>query len=133
MLRPGGPLPESIARLLHRRTSFIDRYVFPDGELVPPAQLIAPAEAVGFELRDVESLREHYAQTLRHWVRNLERVQGRAQEIVGETTYRVWRLYMAEAAHAFASGQIGVVQLLLGKRDAGGARRLPPTRADLYT
>lgn len=131
-LSTGGPLRESIARLLHRRTSFIDRYVFPDGELVRTAQLIAPAEAVGFELRDVESLREHYARTLRHWVRNLEHVQERALETVGETNYRVWRLYMAGAAHAFDSGQIGVVQLLLGKRDAEGALRIPPTRADLY-
>lgn len=125
---PGGRL----ARKARRWASFIERYVFPDAELVPPAALIAPAEAAGFETRDVESLREHYALTLRHWVRRLEERQDVAVALVGEPAYRVWRLYMAGSAHVFASGRVGIVQVLFAKADGSGQARLPLTRGDLY-
>jgi cyclopropane-fatty-acyl-phospholipid synthase len=111
---------------------FIDRYVFPDGELVPLATVVAAAEAAGFETRDVESLREHYAETLRHWVRRLESRSSEARALVGETTFRVWRLYMAASAHAFRTARIGVVQLLLARPTADGTCCHPRTRADLY-
>ena len=111
---------------------FIDRYVFPDGELVSLASAVGVAEAAGFETRDVESLREHYAETLRHWVRRLERRSEDARALVGDATLRVWRLYMAASAHAFQTARIGVVQLLLARPTADGQCCHPRTRADLY-
>lgn len=94
--------------------------------------MIALGEQAGFETRDVESLREHYALTLRHWVRRLEARHLEAAALVGEQTYRVWRLYMAAVARGFATGKIGVVQTLLCKPDPHGTSGLPLTRADLY-
>jgi cyclopropane-fatty-acyl-phospholipid synthase len=147
LLRPGGLFlnhgivslgrrPSALARRLGRPIerwgSFIERYVFPDGELVSPAEMIRPAEVAGFEVRDAESLREHYARTLRHWVSRLEAHRDEAIAMVGEPTYRIWRIYMAGSAASFAVGRTGIVQILLGKRDASGAIRLPATRADLY-
>ena len=111
---------------------FVWRYVFPDGELVTPGEVIALAEAARFETRDVESLREHYAQTLRHWVWRLEANHKEAVRLVGEQTYRVWRLYMAGCARAFATGRIGIIQTLLSKPTPDGSSNLPLTRADLY-
>lgn len=124
-------LADRLTRRLWRRGEFLDRYVFPDGELVTLADVVRPAEAAGFETRDVESLREHYARTLRHWVQRLEHHRAEAVALVGDATYRVWRLYMAVSAHAFSAGRIGVVQTLLARPNAGRCC-LPPTRADLY-
>jgi cyclopropane-fatty-acyl-phospholipid synthase len=112
--------------------SFIDRYVFPDGELVPLATTIKSAEAVGFEVRDVESLREHYALTLRHWVKGLESKAQKARDLVGDIPYRIWRLYMAASAHGFASGRLNLYQVLLSKPHQG-ASQLPLTRHDWYS
>ena len=117
---------------LWRRGQFIDRYVFPDGELLPSAMVIASAERSGFELRDVESLREHYVLTLRQWIRRLEAQRREAVALVGEPTYRVWRLYMSASAYGFRSGRIGIIQSLLAKPRAGGHVNLPRTREDLY-
>jgi cyclopropane-fatty-acyl-phospholipid synthase len=127
------PLLDPVWRRLWRRDQFIRRYVFPDGDLVPAAAVLASAEAEGFELRDVESLREHYVETLRRWVRRLEAGAVEARRIVGDTTYRVWRLYMAASAHGFRVGRIGVIQSLLAKPDRNGDVRLPRNRADLYS
>jgi cyclopropane-fatty-acyl-phospholipid synthase len=117
---------------LWRRGAFIDRYVFPDGDLVAAASVIAAAEGAGFETRDVESLREHYVRTLREWVARLERQTRESIALVGETTYRVWRLYMAASAYGFRTARIGVIQTLLAKSDAAGEVGLPATRHDLY-
>lgn len=119
-------------RMLWRPGAFIDRYVFPDGELVPFGEIITRAEEAGFETRDVETLREHYARTLRHWVSRLEAHHDEAVALVGEPTYRVWRLYMAASAHRFATGYISIAQSLLARPTADGASSLPLTRADLY-
>jgi cyclopropane-fatty-acyl-phospholipid synthase len=146
LTRPGGlflnhgivtlsshPAPlRMLERPLSRRTSFIQRYVFPDGELVTPADVLRFAEAAGFETRDVESLREHYALTLRRWVGRLEEHCDEATSIAGEMTYRVWRLYMSGSARAFATGRIGVIQTLFSKNDGNGLSGLPLTRKDLY-
>jgi len=113
--------------------SFIQRYVFPDSELVSVTEVTAPGERVGLEVRDVESLREHYARTLRHWVRRLEDHEDEARRLVGDATYRVWRIYMAGCAHYFMSGAIGIIQTLWGKPTEDGALPLPSTRADLYS
>jgi cyclopropane-fatty-acyl-phospholipid synthase len=118
--------------LLWRRDAFIDKYVFPDGKLVPVAHVIASAERVGFELRDVESLREHYTMTLRHWVRGLEAHSSEAIKIAGERIYRVWRLYMSAAAYGFASGRTNLIQALLVKPDKEGRSEMPLTRDYMY-
>jgi cyclopropane-fatty-acyl-phospholipid synthase len=120
------------SRLLWRQGQFAEQYVFPDGELVPLAEAVRQAERCGFEARDVETLREHYALTLRHWLRRLEAARAEAEALVGEQTYRVWRLYLAGSAHAFSIGRLTVAQLLLAKPDRHGRVSLPPTRADLY-
>lgn len=119
-------------RRLFQRGAFIRKYVFPDGELMPVADNLLPAERVGFEVRDVECWREHYALTLRHWVRRLEAHREEALRQVDERTYRVWRLYMAGCSHAFSTARISVHQSLLAKPDARGRCPLPMSRADLY-
>lgn len=134
-LKPGGVfLNHGIARS-HlspaRKSSFIDRYVFPDGELVTLAQAISTAEAVGFEVRDVENLREHYELTLRSWVEELQRNSKSILEYVSESTYRTWLLYMAGSAAAFGRGDIGVYQMLLSRPDHGKSGP-PMTREDWY-
>jgi cyclopropane-fatty-acyl-phospholipid synthase len=108
---------------------FINRYVFPDGELIDVADVVGAMERAGFEVRDVESLREHYTRTLRAWVANLEASWDMAAQLVGETRARVWRLYMAASANAFEHGAIAVHQVLGVRPTANGASLMPPTRA----
>jgi len=112
-------------------TEFINRYVFPDGQLDTISNVQRVMERADFEIADVESLRPHYALTLRHWVSRLEQNQKRALEHVSESTYRIWRLYMAACALEFESGEIGVYQVLASKRSAGSAM-LPLTRRHMY-
>ena len=126
------PVRDAVGSVLWQRNQFIRRYVFPDGRIIPASVVLASAERGGFEVRDVESLREHYASTLRHWVRGLEHNEARARALVGDVTYRVWRLYMAAAAYGFRTARIGVIQSLLAKPDSGGAVWVPRTRDDLY-
>ena len=112
-------------------TEFINRYVFPDGQLDNISNVQHAMEAARFEIADVEALRPHYALTLRHWVERLERNHARALQYVNEATYRVWRLYMAACALQFEAGDIGIYQVLAGKRAAGNLP-LPLTRRHLY-
>lgn len=112
--------------------TFSNRYVFPDGELAPISHSLRIAEDMRFEVRDVESLREHYALTLRRWVRRLEQHHDEALEHVDEVTYRIWRLFMSGSAYGFESGRLNVYQSLLAKMDRDGNSGLPLTRADLY-
>lgn len=121
------------ARRSDNRNSFINRYVFPDGELVPLNTMLAAAEQAGLEIRDVENLREHYALTLRHWVQRLEQSCHRALEHVNDQTYRVWRLYMAASAYGFACGNLQLFQSLLVKPGPGGISGVPLIRADWYS
>ena len=90
------------------------------------------AERAGFEVRDVENLREHYALTLRHWVNRLEARPAEAIAVSDEVTYRTWQLSMAASAHSFEIGNSSVNQTLLSKPNHGRSG-LPLTRADLYT
>jgi cyclopropane-fatty-acyl-phospholipid synthase len=113
-------------------TEFINRYVFPDGQLDNISNIQHVMETARFEIADVEALRPHYALTLRQWVARLERNHGRALQFVNEATYRVWRLYMSACALEFESGGIGIYQVLAGKR-ARGNLPLPLTRDHLYT
>jgi len=113
------------------KTSFIDRYVFPDGELEPLSTMVDVLETAGFEVRDVESLREHYALTLREWVTNLERDWDRAVALSSPGRARIWRLYMAGSALGFESNRLGVNQVLAVRTAPGGRSGLPRTRGDL--
>ena len=137
-LRPGGLFlnhgiaEQSPGRRGGKARGFVDRYVFPDGELVSIGKSLAIAERCGFEVRDVENLREHYARTLRAWVERIERHRDTAIETAGVSAYRTWRLYMAGSAANFAAGNIGLFQSLLARPDEDGRVDLPPTRADLY-
>ena len=115
-------------------TDFINRYVFPDGELDRVSSIQAGMERAQFEIHDVENLRMHYAKTLRHWVARLESAHDDAIAHVSEATYRVWRLYMAASALEFESGGTGIHQILASRRpDARPyAQPVPLTRQDLY-
>lgn len=122
LLEPGGAfLNHGIVRRdrVKRRTTptFVNTYVFPDGELLTVDRVIGRAADAGFEIRDVESLRTSYAITLRNWVENLEANRASAVAFADEITYRIWRLYMAGSAVAFESGGLGLFQLLLHRPD----------------
>ena len=139
LLVPGGLfLNHGIAEQSRERkgtlaSGFVGRFVFPDGELVPVARALLDAEKCGFEVRDVENLREHYTRTLRAWVENIERNREEAIRCTDEATYRVWRLYMAGSAQGFRSGRIGLFQALLAKPGPDGSvPAIPATRRDLY-
>ncbi|MGW2835725.1 class I SAM-dependent methyltransferase [Streptomyces sp. NPDC001286] len=132
LLRPGGRLlNHQIARRPQRDESaydvdeFIDAYVFPDGELAPLGTTVTQLERAGFEVRDVESLREHYGLTLRRWVANLEAQWPRAMRLAGPGRARVWRLYMAACALAFEHNRIGVNQVLAVRTPEDGASGMP--------
>ncbi|KUL78664.1 MULTISPECIES: cyclopropane-fatty-acyl-phospholipid synthase family protein [unclassified Streptomyces] len=132
LLKPGGRLlNHQIGRRPQRDESsyqvddFIDAYVFPDGELQPIGVTVAQLERAGFEVRDVESLREHYALTLRRWVTNLEDHWDRAVQLTGPGRARVWRLYMAASALAFERNRIGVNQVLAVRTPDAGAAGMP--------
>ena len=133
-LRPGGRLLNHQIGALHPapRTSgrsFIDAYVFPDGELAPLGTTVSLIEEAGFEVRDVHALREHYARTLRAWVHNLESDWPTAVRLTSPGRARVWRLYMAASALAFEQGRIGVNQILAVKTRRDGTSEMPPTRS----
>lgn len=137
LLRPGGVflnhgigIPENYPK--SKRPTFVDLYVFPDGDLQPIGTMTQAAEQAGFEVRDVENLREHYALTLGHWVRGIEEHHNEARRFVDEVTYRIWRLQMAGSAHYFSRGWLDLYQTLLAKSDDGGGSGMPLTRADWY-
>lgn len=114
------------------RTSFVGRYVFPDGELLDVGRTVLAMEAAGFEVRDVESLREHYALTLRQWVANLEADWDRAVALAGAARAKIWRLYMAGSAVGFEDGGIAIHQALGVVPAADGSSGMPRTRSDWH-
>jgi cyclopropane-fatty-acyl-phospholipid synthase len=138
MLREGGSFLNSGIASAPRHhgepksSSFIDHYVFPDGELAPLSSCLAAAEAAGFEVRDVENLREHYALTLHQWVRRLEANSEEARRITDEATYRIWRLYMAGSEHWFRTAALNLYHVLFAKPDHGQSY-MPLTRSDWYS
>jgi cyclopropane-fatty-acyl-phospholipid synthase len=113
---------------LHGRT-FMNRYVFPDGELIDVADVAGAMERAGLEVRDVESLREHYSQTLHAWVDNLENSWDEAVSLAGEARARIWRLYMAASANGFDDGGLAIHQVLGVLPGDGGSSAMPRTRA----
>ncbi|EPG7016601.1 class I SAM-dependent methyltransferase, partial [Pseudomonas aeruginosa] len=112
-------------------TSFINRYVFPGGELDSVSNVQRVMERRGFEILDVEALRPHYALTLRAWVNRLRAAEAEALRLVSPAVYRVWCLYMAACARAFEAGDVGVYRILATPR-GDGRWRVPLTRRDLY-
>ncbi|MFF9843014.1 class I SAM-dependent methyltransferase [Streptomyces sp. NPDC013740] len=127
LLKPGGrllnhqisrrPEPDEEA---YEVDAFIDAYVFPDGELAPMGRTLTTLEEAGFEVRDVEAIREHYALTLRRWVANLESRWDEAVRLVSPGRARIWRLYMAASAVSFERNRIGVNQFLAVKTPVSG-------------
>jgi cyclopropane-fatty-acyl-phospholipid synthase len=135
-LRPGGLfLNSGIANgdlRTGKVTGFMARFIFPDGELVPIGEAMQIAQECGFEVRDVENLREHYMRTARAWITNLERNRERAVATAGVESWRLWRLYLAGSAQGFRVGRLGLFQTLLARPHSNGRVDLPPTRRDLY-
>ncbi|MEV7277954.1 cyclopropane-fatty-acyl-phospholipid synthase family protein [Streptomyces sp. NPDC093111] len=128
LLKPGGrllnhqisrrPEPDEEA---YEVDAFIDAYVFPDGELAPMGRTLTTLEDAGFEVRDVEAIREHYALTLRAWVARLEADWDRAVRLTSPGRARIWRLYMAASAVSFERNRIGVNQFLAVRTPGSGA------------
>jgi cyclopropane-fatty-acyl-phospholipid synthase len=142
LLKPGGlylhhaitrPGKGLAARPAKKRPEFaaLTRYIFPGGELDYLWRTIADLEGHGFEVRDVEGWREHYQRTCRMWHDRLLARYDEACGEVGETTTRVWLVYLAACSLVFERGACGIYQTLVCKR-ARGSSALPPTRADLY-
>jgi cyclopropane-fatty-acyl-phospholipid synthase len=102
-----------------RRNTFVSRYVFPDGELHEVGAVVSAVQKAGFEVRHTESLREHYALTLRAWVSNLEANWDAAVAEVGPARARIWRLYMAGSALGFEAGRLQIHQVLAARPDGG--------------
>jgi cyclopropane-fatty-acyl-phospholipid synthase len=134
LLEPGG-------RLLNHAISspggsrpgprtFIGRYVFPDGELQDVGAVALKMQRSGLEVRDVESLREHYSETLHAWVANLEEHWNEAVRLVGLPRAKIWRLYMAGSANGFDDGGISIHQILAERPRHDGTSGMSRTRAD---
>jgi cyclopropane-fatty-acyl-phospholipid synthase len=133
LLRPGGRLlHHAIARrpgpLADPEKSFLTRYVFPDGELQPVGTTVSALEEGGFEVRDVEALREHYARTCRTWVSRLEERWDEAVALSSPGRARVWRLYLAASALSFEQLRAGLNQVLAVRPDDALRSGLPMTR-----
>jgi cyclopropane-fatty-acyl-phospholipid synthase len=132
LLKPGGRLlNHQIARRPlrdeenYRVDEFIDAYVFPDGELAPVGTTVSLLEEAGFEVRDMEAIREHYALTLRQWIANLETHWADAVRLTSPGRARIWKLYMAASAVSFERNRIGVNQVLAVKTPESGRSGLP--------
>jgi cyclopropane-fatty-acyl-phospholipid synthase len=137
LLKPGGRLlnhqiarPPTPPGAPYRLSPFITAYVFPDGDLLPLGDTVTLLEESGLEVRDVESLREHYALTLRAWVANLEADWDRAVKLTTLGRARVWRLYMAASALGFEENRIGVNQILAVRTGSDGSSGLPRSREE---
>ncbi|MEW5978952.1 MAG: cyclopropane-fatty-acyl-phospholipid synthase family protein [Acidobacteriota bacterium] len=120
LLKPGGlflnhGISANRSRLGFIHREFLNRYVFPDAEMTPLDTVLGHAEQVGFEVRNVESLREHYTLTLRAWGHNLDQAKEKACRLVGEVNFRIWKLFMAAAAYSFEKGNHSIFQSLLLK------------------
>ncbi len=108
---------------------FIERYIAPDMHMRPLAATVSLIEAAGFEVRDVHSMREHYARTIRSWTGHFERRWAEVVDLLGEERARVWRLYLVGGALAFETNRMGVDQILGVRTGASGASGMSATRA----
>ena len=120
------PLHHPLGQHQHRAPgAFIDRYVFPDGELTGSGRIITEMQDAGLEVRHEENLREHYALTLKGWSRNLVDNWDECVREVGEGTAKVWGIYMAGSRRGFERNEIQLHQVLAVKPDADGSVRFP--------
>jgi cyclopropane-fatty-acyl-phospholipid synthase len=110
------------------RHDFYQKYSFPDSELVDIATISKLAESVGFETRDVQNLREHYALTLRHWLQRMEGNHDVAAAIVGEVAYRCWHLLVAFSKYFMETGLLAEFQTVFGKPTEDGRLEVPLIR-----
>ncbi len=128
-LRAGGLLLNHCITRPHNRPlstgPFIDRYVFPDGELTGSGRIITEAQDAGLEVLHEENLREHYALTLAGWCANLVEHWDECVDEVGEGTSRVWGLYMAGSRLGFERNDVQLHHVLAVKPGAGGRHGLP--------
>lgn len=111
---------------------FVERYVFPGGELAHVSQVTGAMSRQNLECLDVECLRPHYAKTLWHWVDRLETMQEEARRMVGEERFRIWQIYMGGSAHAFERGWLSIFQVLAAKPLNDGTVVYPLTREHVY-
>jgi cyclopropane-fatty-acyl-phospholipid synthase len=132
---PGSSIKRKASRKMYERlvgtVAFRKRYIFPTGGLVSVSEANLAAEQAGFEVRDVEDLREHYARTLQLWMRNLDSNRDAAVRLVGTAMYRLRRIWLGVAAWQFMMGDTGLHQTLLAKKDDGRAN-VPWSREDIY-
>jgi cyclopropane-fatty-acyl-phospholipid synthase len=130
-LRTGGRLlNQSITRpdnneRTRLRTGLVNRFVFPDGELVSPGHIVSLMHDTGFEVRHEENLREHYPRTLAGWCRNLDANWDEAVAEAGEGRARVWRMYMAFARVGFEQNRLQLHQVLAVKPGRDGDSGMP--------
>lgn len=130
MLRPRGRL---LLQQMSRGSAaapgggaFISSYIAPDMTMVPVGSTLERLEAGGFEVRDVEAMREHYADTVREWARTLDEQHERAERMLGPEQHRVWRLYLAGGLLAFEENRMGVDQIVAVRPDERGTSGMPP-------
>ncbi len=137
MLEPGGLFLNH--GITHRKdwtrgsqTEFLERHVFPNGEMDNVSHILDVLERADFEILDVESLRPHYARTTRQWVERLQANAERARALVGERTYRTWIAYLASSSVGFTEGMLGLYQVVAARPDPASREALPTTREGIY-
>lgn len=119
------------AQPLRKGGSFLDRYVFPDYHLASIGETIEAAETAGFDVRDVENLREHYARTVEQWHERFVQARAEIEKVTDAVRYRIFDLYLAGTAYEFQRGRLHLHQTLLFKPE-GEATLAPQTRRDWY-
>lgn len=112
--------------------SFIERYVFPHGELPHIGLTLREMAAAGLEATDVENLRRHYARTLEHWSYRFETAGDTLRAMVGDRRYRIWRIYLAGCAYGFSHGWVALHQIVATKANSLGSETMPWTRDYIY-
>jgi cyclopropane-fatty-acyl-phospholipid synthase len=137
MLAPDGLfLNHGITREKHwqrtSQTDFLERHVFPNGEMDNVSHILDVMERAHFEVLDVENLRAHYARTTHHWVERLQANAERARALVSERVYRTWITYLAASSVSFIQGAIGLYQVVAGRLERD-VRPIPTTRESIYT
>jgi cyclopropane-fatty-acyl-phospholipid synthase len=114
------------------QTEFLEKHVFPNGELDNITHIMDVMEQQRWEILDVENLRLHYARTCHHWYDNLERNAERVKEVVGERIYRIYRIWLVCSAESFYYGSLGLYQVLLQKHEFTRNHLPPVTREDIF-
>lgn len=129
---PAQPGDRGTGKVLRQHNEYIQKYIMPDAEMPTLGEVVYNTERVGFEVRDVESLREHYAQTFRHWLRRFDAHREEVVAIVGESAYRAFRLYLAAFPPRFDEHWMSICQVLMSHNGPKGRAGLPPSRDDIY-